>query len=320
MRPIKFRPLLKQTLWGGDRIVGFKRIDDSTKQVGESWEVSGVKGHESIVLGGDYDGLNLTELVGRLRENLVGKANYNKFGNHFPLLIKFIDAGQNLSVQVHPDDRMARKYGLENGKTEMWYVMDSAPGAQLMCGLKQRITPEEYKAMVADGSICDAVAKFEVKDGDCFFIPGGRIHSIGKGCFLAEIQQTSDTTYRIYDYKRKDKDGNYRQLHTEKAAECIDYSVEDDYRTLYKPAKDRGVSLVRCDKFNTSVYNLDKPLRLDYSALDSFVILIGVKGIGTFADNEGNVTTLREGETMLVPATTATLDFKGELRFLETYV
>ena len=320
MKPIKFKPLLKQTIWGGEKIVKFKQMDDDTPQVGESWEVSGVEGHESVVSGDEFDGMTLPALVDKLREKLVGVANYKRFGNKFPLLIKFIDASQNLSVQVHPDDRMAHKYGLDNGKTEMWYVMDSDPDAQLMCGLKDEITPKTYKAMVEDGSICDAIAHYGVKDGDCFFIPGGRIHSIGKGCFLAEIQQTSDTTYRIYDYKRKDKDGNYRQLHTEKAAECIDYGVEDDYRTVYRPAKNRGVSLVRCSSFNTSVYDLDKPLRIDYSALDSFVILIGIKGSGRFVDNEGNEVDLREGETILVPATTTAIDFSGELRFLETYV
>lgn len=174
--------------------------------------------------------------------------------------------------------------------------------------------------MVADTTICDAIAEFPVKADDCFFIPAGRIHSIGKGCFLAEIQQTSDATYRIYDFNRRDKNGNLRELHTRQAAECIDYNVQKDYRTEYVPAKNQGVSLVQCRYFNTAVYDLDEPMTLDYSELDSFVIIIGLKGEATFTDNEGNATTLRGGETMLVPATTKTLNVNGEIKFLETYV
>jgi mannose-6-phosphate isomerase len=320
MKPLKFNALLKSTIWGGDKIIPFKHLDVKQENVGESWEISGVKGNETTVKDGEFAGKNLNEVVAEMKDQLIGKENYKRFGNEFPLLIKFIDARQDLSIQVHPTDEIAKKQGKERGKTEMWYLMDSDKNATLLCGLKKKITPEEYAAMVENDTIVDAIARYDVKEGDCFFLPAGRIHAIGTGCFLAEIQQTSDVTYRIYDFKRKDKNGNYRELHTKQAAECINYNVEDNYRTNYLPTKNMGVALVNCPYFCTAVYDLDEPMTLDYSELDSFVILIGLKGKATLTDNEGNVTTLEAGESILVPATTKELKVDGTLKFLETYV
>ena len=320
MKPLKFKALLKQTIWGGDKIIPFKHLDDHLENVGESWEISGVPGNETVVADGEYAGKKLNELVIEQKDKLVGKANYERFGDEFPLLIKFIDARQDLSIQVHPTAEIAKRQGKERGKTEMWYIMDSDKDAKLYSGLKKQITPEQYKAMVEDDTITDALAQYEVKEDDCFFLPAGRIHAIGTGCFLAEIQQTSDVTYRIYDFKRKDKDGNYRQLHTKEAAECINYTVEDDYRTHYEHKKNEGVTLVECPYFTTAVYDLDEPMTLDYSELDSFVILIGLKGEGTITDNEGNTVTISAGESILVPATTDTLKVEGTIKMLETYV
>ena len=320
MKPLKFNALLKSTLWGGDKIIPFKNLDIQQENVGESWEISGVKDNETIVADGPYAGKKLNELVEELKGKLVGEDNYQRFGNEFPLLIKFIDARQDLSIQVHPTDEIAKMQGKERGKTEMWYLMDSDKDATLLCGLKKKITPEEYAQMVENDTIVDAIDRYEVKEGDCFFLPAGRIHAIGTGCFLAEIQQTSDVTYRIYDFNRKDKNGNYRQLHTKEAAECINYNVESNYRTEYTPVKNQGVSLVQCPYFNTAVYDLDEPMTIDYSELDSFVILIGVKGNATITDNEGNTFTLQAGESVLVPATTETLKVDGKIKFLETYV
>lgn len=320
MQPIKFNPLLVQTLWGGEKIIPFKHLNSDLTQVGESWEISGVKGNETIVSEGEFKGKKLNELVDELKGKLVGEANYKRFGNDFPLLIKFIDARQELSIQVHPTDELAQKRGKLRGKTEMWYIMDSDENAKLRAGMKEKITPEQYKQMVEDDTITEAIAEYKVKEGDCFFLPAGRIHSIGTGCFLAEIQQTSDVTYRIYDFKRKDKDGNYRELHTEEAAECIDYNVEPNYRTEYTPVKNEGVALVECPYFTTAVYDLNEPMTLDYSELDSFVILIGLKGSGEITDNEGNTTTLCKGETILIPATTSEVKVTGNIKFLETYV
>ena len=319
MEIIKFRPILKQVLWGGNKIISFKQLDADMEQVGESWEVSGVKDNESIVANGQYEGMKLNDLVALLKGDLVGKENYERFGNEFPLLIKFIDASKQLSIQVHPNDEQAKAKGLKRGKTEMWYIMESAPDATLLSGLKRTITPEEYKAMVENDTITDALCEYRVGEGDVFYLPAGRIHSIGAGTFLAEIQETSDVTYRIYDFKRKDKDGNYRQLHTEAAAECIDYSVENDYRTKYEARKNEGVELAQCPHFTTSVYDLDEPMLLDYSELDSFVVLIALSGECTLSTGDAE-TQLRAGETVLLPATTQTLNVSGTVKFLETFV
>ena len=319
MEIIKFRPILKQVLWGGNKIIPFKQLDADMEQVGESWEVSGVKDNESIVANGQYEGMKLNDLVALLKGDLVGKENYERFGNEFPLLIKFIDASKQLSIQVHPNDEQAKAKGLKRGKTEMWYIMESAPDATLLSGLKRAITPEEYKAMVENDTITDALCEYRVGEGDVFYLPAGRIHSIGAGTFLAEIQETSDVTYRIYDFKRKDKDGNYRQLHTEAAAECIDYSVENDYRTKYEARKNEGVELAQCPHFTTSVYDLDEPMLLDYSELDSFVVLIALSGECTLSTGDAE-TQLRAGETVLLPATTQTLNVSGTVKFLETFV
>lgn len=299
MKYLKFKPLVKQMLWGS-----------------ESWEISGVENNETVAIG---DGRSLNQLVCEMKGELVGEANYQRFGNEFPLLIKFIDAKQDLSIQVHPTDEIAHRQGKPRGKTEMWYVMDSAPEAKLYNGLKKQITPEQYKQMVADDTICDALAQYSVKEGDCFFIPAGRIHAIGAGCYLAEIQQTSDVTYRIYDFKRKDKDGNYRQLHTQEASESINYTVLKDYRTQYTPQKNESQLLVECPYFNTAVYDLTEGMTIDYSELDSFVILIGLKGEGKLMI-DGEKTDFKAGETILVPASVQEVRTDGTIKFLETYV
>ena len=298
MKHFKFTPLLKTLIWGT-----------------ESWQISGVEGNETLA----EDGRSLNTLVKEMKGQLVGEANYQRFGDEFPLLIKFIDARQDLSIQVHPSDEIAHRQGKPRGKTEMWYVMESAADAKLYNGLKMKITPDEYKQMVAEDTICDALAQYAVKDGDCFFIPAGRIHAIGAGCYLAEIQQTSDVTYRIYDYKRKDKDGNYRQLHTQEASECIDYCVKDDYRQQYEPKKNESQLLVECPYFNTAVYDLDEPMEIDYSELDSFVILIGLKGEGAL-NIDGDEVSFKAGESILIPATAQSVAVSGSIKFLETYV
>lgn len=293
----KFTPLVKTLIWGT-----------------ESWQISGVPGNET-----PCDGQKLNDLVKALKGQLVGEANYQRFGDEFPLLIKFIDAHQDLSIQVHPTDEIAHRQGKPRGKTEMWYVMDSQPTAKLYNGLKMQITPDQYKEMVANDTICDALAQYHVHEGDCFFIPAGRIHAIGAGCYLAEIQQTSDVTYRIYDYKRRDKDGNLRQLHTQEAAESINYTVLPDYRQHYTPQKNEGQLLVECPYFNTAVYDLTEPMTIDYSELDSFVILIGLKDEGLLSV-DGEEVPFRAGETLLIPATAREVRAEGTIKFLETYV
>lgn len=298
----KFEPIIKQMIWGS-----------------ESWEISGVPGNETVVACGEYKGKTLNDLVRQLKGQLVGEENYKRFGDEFPLLIKFIDAKQDLSIQVHPNDEIAHKHGKSRGKTEMWVALPSASGAQLYCGLKKQITPEQYKAMVENDTITDALSRYEVKEDDVFFIPAGRIHAIGAGCMVAEIQQTSDVTYRIYDYKRKDKNGNYRELHTQQASESIDYTVLPNYRTAYQPKKNEGVQVAECPYFTTAIYDLTEPMTLDYSELDSFVILIALKGEGSIMAN-GEEMELKKGNTILLPATTGEVKINGEVKFLETFV
>ena len=316
----KFKPLLKQTLWGGDKIIPFKHLDTQMERVGESWEISGVKDNETIVANGPHKGKRLNQLVSELKGQLVGEENYQRFGDEFPLLIKFIDACQDLSIQVHPDDEVAQRHGKPHGKTEMWYCLGSQENAcKLFNGLKKPLTPEEYKTMVDNDTITDALASFEAYEGEAFFIPAGRIHAIGAGCFVLEIQQTSDVTYRIYDYKRKDKNGNYRELHTQLASESIDYAVHDDYRIDYVPMKNEGTSIISCPHFTTAIYDLDEPMTLDYSDLDSFVILIAVKGAGTIAA-DGEEMSFQTGDTVLIPATSKEIKVEGTIKFLETFV
>lgn len=333
----KFQPLLKQTIWGGDSIIPFKHLSQQLDHVGESWELSGVAGSETVVSEGPYAGMSLNALVCNQREHLMGRKNYARFGNEFPLLVKFIDAQRDLSIQVHPNDEVAHRHGHARGKTEMWYVMnvgmsekrrevkDEKPVAPyLYCGLKQQISPEQYAQMVASNTITDVLARYDVSEGDVFFIPAGRIHAIGAGSFVAEIQQTSDVTYRIYDYNRRDANGNLRQLHTREAAEAIDYNVQDDYRIHYQPAPNTPQPLVSSPYFTTAVYDLTEPMLIDYADLDSFVILIGLRGEAELSVEDADApmaqTVLRAGETLLLPATTRSVMVKGRLKMLETYV
>ena len=296
---LRFRPILKQTLWGGEKIIPFKGMDLALTNVGESWELSGVAGNETTVV--DMPDMTLNQLVSVYGPSLLGRKNHERFGNEFPLLIKFIDARENLSIQVHPDDETARRQG------------------KLYSGLKQRITPEQYKMMVADGSICDALAQYQVAEDNVFFLPAGRIHAIGAGCFLAEIQQTSDVTYRIYDYNRCDKDGNCRQLHTMEAAESIDYSVYPDYRTHYTQHKNKPVKLVDCPYFTTSVYDIDQTVSVEAALKDSFVILIGLKGEGQLA-TANEQSPFAAGETILIPAKNRVINVSGKMKFLEVHI
>lgn len=322
MYPLKFKPILKQTIWGGDRIIPFKGLKEDLKNVGESWELSGVPDNESIVANGEFAGKSLREMINLFREELVGESVYKRFSTKFPLLIKFIDAREDLSIQVHPNDELAQKRHNSLGKTEMWYVMDATPGAKLRSGFAKEVTPKEYKDSVANSTITDLLAEYEIHSGDVFFLPAGRVHSIGAGAFIAEIQETSDITYRIFDFNRKDANGNTRELHTELAKDAIDYEVLDDYRTQYEPVQNEPVELVNCPYFTTSVYDMTESITCDYTELDSFVVLICMEGACKVTDNEGNVTEFKAGETILLAATTqeVTIEPEEHTRILETYV
>ena len=323
MYPLKFKNIFKSVVWGGEKIAPFKGVNTQQKNIGESWELSGVKGNESIVAEGPLAGRTITSLAEEYKGALLGEKVYAATGAEFPLLIKFIDARDDLSIQVHPDDALAaERHNGSKGKTEMWYVVQADEKAHLMSGLSKEITPEEYAAKVADNTITDVLHDYDVHAGDVFFLPAGRIHSIGKGCFIAEIQQTSDITYRIYDFGRLGLDGKPRELHTELSKAAIDYTVLPDYKTPYQSIKNQENEIVSCKYFTTSLYELDKEVTKDMSGLDSFVIAICVEGSGSLTDSEANAVSLRQGETVLIPACSRsfTLHPEGSMKVLTSYI
>lgn len=327
MNPIRFTPFLRTMVWGGEKIAAYKGIETDIRKIGESWEISGYGEHPTLVAEGPDAGLTVNELVCKYGARLVGGKVYADYGDQFPLLIKFIDAAGDLSIQVHPDDEKAeRNHGKGfKGKTEMWYVIGADPGAALYCGMAAPITPEEYTERVADGTITDVLSRYEVRPGDVFFLPAGRVHAICRGCFVAEIQQTSDLTYRIYDYGRKGLDGKPRELHTELAREAIDYRVLPSYRTDYSNASNKDIEVVSCKYFTTSVLDLTEPFVKPLSELDSFLVVMCVSGEGTLIDEEPEGAfrmALRQGETVLIPATSRSVRFepKGTMKVLTSCI
>jgi mannose-6-phosphate isomerase len=337
MYPLKFKPIFKTIVWGGEKIAPYKGVETAQEHIGESWELSGVKGNESVVAHGALAGKTIAELVKEYKGRLVGEHVYADTGDEFPLLIKFIDALSDLSVQVHPNDGLAAvRHNGSKGKTEMWYVVGAEPGAHLLAGMTEEITPDEYERRVADGTITDVLARHDVHPGDVFFLPAGRIHAICGGCFIAEIQQTSDITYRIYDYGRLGLDGKPRELHTELAKDAIDYKVYPDYRTPYTPVKNAENEVVSCKYFTTSIYDLDQVVTKDLSDTDSFLVVMCLSGHGTLTDAEpvfdaegrrgptkGHAIDLRQGETVLVPASSQNITFTPSeegMKVLTSYI
>lgn len=313
MEPLKFKPIFKTIVWGGEKIAPFKGVDTDQHNIGESWELSAVKGDESVIANGPLEGRTITEAIREYKGKLIGSKVYANTGDEFPLLIKFIDAKSDLSVQVHPNDELAAKRHNSKGKTEMWYIVGTEPGAHLMSGLSASITPDEYVRRVSDNTITEVLQDYKVNEGDVFFLPAGRIHSIGGGCFITEIQQTSDITYRIYDFGRLGLDGKPRALHTELAKDAIDYKVYPDYKTHYLELRDKENELVSCKYFTTSLYEADKEVTKDLSELDSFLVVICIGGEGELIDNEPEGEfrmNVRQGETILVPATSSYVSFR----------
>ena len=306
MEILKFSPIFKPTLWGS-----------------ETWVVSAVKGSESIATNGIDKGLTLPEIVARYGADFLGKKNAEKFGNDFPLLIKFIDARQDLSIQVHPDDALSAKRHGKMGKNEMWYVVDADRGSQLIAGFRQKIETSDYAQKVADGSIEDDLNKVNVSEGDCFYIPAGRVHGIGAGMVIAEIQQTSDVTYRIYDYLRRDRDGNLRELHTELALEAINFlDITTDPKVNYTESRDAVVSLVECPFFTTNELKLTQPFKRDYTDIDSFRVYMCLSGQCCFLSPSGQGIFLHQGESLVVPASmmVVTIVPDENAKLLESYV
>ena len=322
MKPLKFKPLLTPFVWGGQKIAPYKGIESNETHIGESWELSGVEGLVSVVANGPLAGKTITDLVKEYKGQLVGEHVYSKNGDTFPLLFKFIDAHRDLSIQVHPSDELASSHNPgAKGKTEMWYVIAAEPGAKLYSGLSKTVSPDELEARAKDGSITDVLACYQVQPGDVFFLPAGRIHAICSGCFIAEIQETSDLTYRLYDYGRMGLDGKPRQLHLQQAKEAVDYKVQDNYRTPYTPQENEEVELINCPFFTTSVLDLTLPYAKDLSEIDSFYTVMCLEGSGTL-EVDGEEVPVRQGETVLIPASADDICFVPDacMKVLTSYI
>lgn len=322
--PLKFAPILKERIWGGNKlstVLGKKLPLD--KKIGESWELSAVEGDVSVVTNGFLKDNNLRELVEVYMGDLVGEKVYEKFGNDFPLLIKLIDASDDLSIQVHPNDELAQKRHNSFGKTEMWYVVGHDKDAKIYVGFNQPVDKQTYVKYLNENKLADLLNVETAAKGDTFFIPSGRIHAIGKGNLIAEIQQTSDITYRMYDWGRVDANGQSRELHTEQAVDAIDYSFYPKYKTEYEAKENQSNTLVECPYFTTNLIKLNKGkgLETDYTMLDSFVIYMVLEGDVEVKHNDGTESA-KAGDTLLLPATLeqVTLSAKSNAEILEVYI
>lgn len=332
--PMLLEPNLHTVVWGGDRLAQWKGMKPQDG-IGESWEVSAVESSPSVVANGTWAGYSLVDVISQMPEEILGKKVAHQYHNKLPLLVKFIDAKKDLSIQVHPDDRMAQREHGKFGKTEMWYVISAKPGSCLYAGFKQEITPEEYKQRIADGTITQVLARHEVKPGDVFYIPAGRIHAICGGILLAEVQQSSDVTYRIFDYNRPGIDGKPRELHTDLAAKALDFHVDDEYRTIYRESGNRAVSVIDSPFFNVRVTDIEPANALGMGKAsgqfhrnlikyDSFVISMCIQGDCKIKiRSTGDEITLREGFSCLIPAAIADYDvipLHGKSKILDAFI
>lgn len=318
--PLKFQPILKNKIWGGSKLSSVLNKATDSPDCGESWEISGVPGDISIVSEGELKGKLLTDLIKEHRGNLVGNKVFEKFNTDFPLLIKFIDASEDLSIQVHPGDEIAKERHNSFGKTEMWYVVDAEPEASLIAGFNKPTSKEEYLKYFNTGRLTELLNKEQVENDDVFFLPAGRVHTIGKGLLIAEIQQTSDITYRIYDFDRTDAAGNTRELHVEEAVDAIDYNFYGDYKTSY----DRTVNetqLETCEYFTTNKLLIEEPTQREYGHFDSFVVLMCLEGKGKISYGANSVT-YDLGDTILIPNQLEGINIEPlkESKLLEVYI
>lgn len=322
LTPLKFETIFKEKIWGGEKINTVLGKDFSPlPNCGETWEVSGVDENLSVVSEGDFKGIDLKSLIGQLKGDLVGSKVYEKYGNQFPLLIKFIDANEDLSIQVHPNDEMAKERHNSLGKTEMWYVLQADQGASLISGFNQEITKEEYLSAFNAGKLGTVLNREAVTAGDVFFLPAGRVHTIGKGLMIAEIQQTSDITYRIYDFDRTDAEGNKRELHVEEALDAIDYKKYDHYKSNYSDKENERILLERCEYFVTNKLSLTENFIVNLLDVDSFKIYMCLEGKVMISTPE-SATSLVKGEVALIPAIIKeiSIHIDGKVELLEIYI
>lgn len=320
MQIYKFNSILKPVLWGGDKLLAFKNLPARDEPIGESWELSAMSNCESIVAEGDDRGLTLTQLVSRYGAALVGEDVYRRYGDRFPLLIKFIDAKRDLSVQVHPDEDYAAAHHGSNGKTEMWYVLQADEGAIIQTGFNRTITREEFDRRLNDSTLLDVINAHRSKPGDLFFIPPGQIHTIGAGNMVVEIQESCDITYRVWDYDRRDAQGNRRELHLEQAREVLDFNSHDARVDYSRDGAEGLTRLVTCPKFEVSLLRFDDGYTLSLPQPHSFVVMIGLAGETTIHVEGYNPVTVCQGETVLVPAAVTRMKLTGQARLLTAMV
>jgi len=323
MEPFFFQSLMKSALWGGSKLAPLKNLPPA-EGIGESWEISAVPGNETVAIGNAHAGKTLTELIREHGAELMGRENYRRYGDYFPLLVKFIDSAKDLSIQVHPSDALAQRGGNPYGKTEMWYIVEAQPGAGLVSGFSEDLDAERCRQKIADGTLQEVLVRKPTAAGDGFFIPAGHIHSIGAGNLLVEIQQSSDCTYRVYDFNRRDANGNLRELHLEQALEALDFSSGYDSRLSYERKPNTPVVLAQCPYFTTRLCECTAPMRVDRNGADSFSILVAFRGTAEMHDAAGYTFTLKAGQSVLVPACTPWVEAcpadGSDFAFLEVYV
>ncbi len=320
--PLKFKPIYFDKIWGGTRLKDFfQRSDIKSTNCGESWEISGVENHESVVKNGFLEGNSLNDLIEIYMDELLGEHVYEQFGNQFPLLLKFIDANDDLSVQVHPNDDLAFERHKSYGKTELWHIINAEKNASIINGFNKDLTKEEYLTQLNQKKITDILKTVPVETGDSIFIPAGRVHAIGKGILLAEIQQTSDITYRIYDWDRVDDKGKPRELHTEQALDAIDFSAPKETKIKHKTELNKTSNIANCPYFSCNILQFDKTLEKVYVGIDSFVIYMVVDGAFALHYEEQSEI-LRSGDTILIPASIEEITLEPIIpsKVLEIYI
>lgn len=314
--PLIFEPLLIYRIWGGTKLRTVLSKDFKGDHIGESWEISDIKDNKTVVAQGELEGKTLTELIEMYGASLLGSDAVARFGNEFPLLVKYIDAKKPLSIQVHPDNEVAQKRHNSKGKNEMWYIMQADADAEIIIGFKEDTDTTTFKTHLSQGIVEDLLHTEKVSPGDVFYIPAGRVHAIGAGVLLAEIQQTSDITYRIYDYDRIDtKTGKKRDLHNDLAASVIDYTAKDNYRTQYDLQQNYCATVIDTPYFKTNILSVNNSLELDYSSTNSFVILMCVEGEVDLVYNEQRYIVSR-GSSILLPAKIDSVTIQGETSIL----
>ncbi len=317
--PLKFNPILKDKIWGGQKLKTLLNKESDLPNVGESWEISDVEGDTSIVSNGSLKGKSLKELLETYKADLIGEKNYKVFGNKFPLLIKFIDAKEDLSIQLHPNDELAAKRHNSFGKTEMWYVMQSDEDSNLIVGFNQDMDAKKYLHHLENKTLPEILNFDKVKAGDTYFIEVGRVHAIGAGVMLAEIQQTSDITYRVYDWDRVDDQGNERELHNDIAIDAFDFNMPDNFRVNYTKEENKSNQMVSCPYFTTSYLQVSKTLKKE-NKQDSFIIYMCVEGNAEITVN-GKFESIKKGETVLLPAAIKDYEITSKkATLLEVYV